>query len=158
MRIVSQSRGTSAACRREQTQPAAPSGGGARARILVAEDERDLRGVVAEMLEAAGHRVVTAANGAEALQILLACDAAGFGLLFTDLMMPVMDGFELARNAAVRWPWLPILYASGYAPDALVESASIVPAPLLAKPFRLRALLTAVEACLSGSGARSAAG
>jgi CheY-like chemotaxis protein len=73
-------------------------------------------------------------------------------------MMPVMDGLELARNAAARWPWLPILYASGYAPDALVEGASIVPAPLLAKPFRLQALLTAVEACLSGgSGARNAA-
>jgi two-component system cell cycle response regulator CpdR len=116
-------------------------------RILIVDDDPDLRDLVTDMLEGAGHEPVAAANGAEALRILHDSGAAGFDLLFTDIMMPVMNGLELARNVAARWPHLPILYVSGHAPDALFQDFSTVPAPVLAKPFRLKPLLEAVEAC-----------
>jgi CheY-like chemotaxis protein len=120
-------------------------------RILLAEDNGCLRKLVVEILEAAGHEVVAAANGAEALRVLIESGAAGFDLLLTDIIMPVMNGFELARQVVARWPGLPILYTSGHAPEALSEDCSIVPAPLLAKPFRMNALLSAVEACVSAA-------
>jgi two-component system cell cycle response regulator CpdR len=119
-------------------------------RILLAEDDRIVRELVVEMLENAGHAVAGAANGPEALRILLESGTAGFDLLLTDIVMPVMNGFELARQAVALCPDLPILYVSGHAAEALVEDLPIVPAPLLDKPFRLKALLAAVERCVAG--------
>jgi two-component system cell cycle response regulator CpdR len=118
-------------------------------RILLAEDDRIVRELIVEMLEDVGHEVAAAANGAEALRILLESGTASFDLLLTDIVMPVMNGFELARRAVAIWPDLPILYVSGHAPEAVAENLPIVPAPLLDKPFRPRALLEAVERCVA---------
>jgi two-component system cell cycle response regulator CpdR len=126
-------------------------------RILLAEDDRIVRELVVEMLQDAGHEVAAAGNGAEALRMLLESGTAGFDLLLTDIAMPVMNGFELARQAVALWPDLPILYVSGDASKALAEDLPIVPAALLDKPFRLKVLLATAERCVAGASALAGA-
>ena len=125
------------------------------ARILVAEDESDLRHLVERALVAAGHAVTTAADGAEALDRIERAQGAsggpgGFDLLLTDIRMPVMDGIALALAVAPRFPGLVILLMTGYADqrerarglDALISG-------ILTKPFTLADLQAAVDAALA---------
>ncbi|HRO01709.1 MAG TPA: response regulator, partial [Nitrobacter sp.] len=65
------------------------------ARVLIADDEDSMRSLVARAIAMDGHEIVTAADGAEALDILSA-DAHAFDLLLTDIKMPIMDGIALA--------------------------------------------------------------
>jgi two-component system cell cycle response regulator CpdR len=122
-------------------------------RILLAEDDSSLREAILEMLEFAGHEVVAAANGAEALRLLRKGGAAAFDLLFTDIMMPVMTGLELARRAVALAPDLPVLCMSAH--PASVVSAGITSVPPLEKPFRIETMLTAVERCVAVHHRRS---
>ncbi len=84
------------------------------ARILIAEDEDDLRGLVQRALNERGHETVVAADGAAALDILTREDSAS-DLLLTDINMPIMDGIALALAAARDLPDLIILLMTGYA-------------------------------------------
>ena len=84
------------------------------ARILVAEDEEGLRSLVARALLLDGHEVVTANDGAEALDVLTR-ENGEFELLLTDIRMPIMDGIALALAAARDHPDLGILLMSGFA-------------------------------------------
>jgi two-component system, cell cycle response regulator CpdR len=107
------------------------------ARILIAEDEEGLRSLVARALALDGHEVVTANDGAEALDLLTSEDGA-FELLLTDIRMPVMDGIALALAAARDHPRLAILLMTGYADQR--ERASNLEAlihDVVAKPFSL---------------------
>ncbi|MGZ3496980.1 MAG: GGDEF domain-containing response regulator [Vulcanimicrobiaceae bacterium] len=70
-------------------------GGGAAHRILVVDDDRNLRKIITTNLELAGYRVIEAANGEEALSII---DRAQPDLVLLDIMMPVMDGYETVRR------------------------------------------------------------
>jgi two-component system cell cycle response regulator CpdR len=79
--------------------------------ILFVEDESDLRRVVTEMLVADGFTVLTAADGIDALKALHRHDVH---VLFTDIIMPVMDGVELARRAKLIRPGLKVLFTTGY--------------------------------------------
>lgn len=118
------------------------------ARILIADDEEPLRGFVARALQLDGHRVDAAADGAEALDMLLA-DGAHYDLLLTDIRMPMMDGIALALAAAKERPDLPILLMTGYADqrerardlDALIRD-------VLTKPFSLADLRATVARTL----------
>jgi CheY-like chemotaxis protein len=122
------------------------------ARILLAEDEDGLRGLVARALLLDGHDVVTANDGAEALDLLTRSNGA-FELLLTDIRMPVMDGIALALAAARDHPKLAILLMTGYADqrerasglDALIRD--VVP-----KPFTLAAIRSAVSKALALDG------
>jgi CheY-like chemotaxis protein len=119
------------------------------ARILVAEDEAALRTMVQRGLAAAGHEVVVAADGAEALDLI---NRAGgkFDLLLADIRMPVMDGIALALTAARDHPGLVILLMTGYADqrerahglEALIHD-------VIAKPFSLAEIQTAVAKALA---------
>jgi two-component system, cell cycle response regulator CpdR len=119
------------------------------ARILVAEDEAPLRAMVQRGLTQAGHEVVVAADGAEALDLL---NRAGgkFDLLLADIRMPLMDGIALALTAARDYPDLVILLMTGYADqrerahglDALIHD-------VIAKPFSLSEIQTAVAKALA---------
>ena len=82
------------------------------ARILITEDEDSLRSFVARALRLDGHETDEAADGAEGLEKL---KQGPYDLLLSDIRMPVMDGIELAHQAASGWPELKILLMTGYA-------------------------------------------
>ena len=84
------------------------------ARILIAEDEEALRALTARALTNSGHEVVTAVDGADALDIL-AREAGRFELLLTDIRMPLMDGIALALATARDYPAIIILLMTAYA-------------------------------------------
>ena len=119
--------------------PVGPRLAGGPLRILVAEDEDAVRGVIERMLTGHDHEVLTAAHPDEALAI--ARDGVPIDMLITDIVMPGMSGPELATCLTERQPGLPVMFISGYtdSPDALPPGAN-----LLQKPFTRTALLRAV--------------
>ncbi|MGB5948265.1 MAG: response regulator [Parvibaculum sp.] len=113
------------------------------ARILLAEDDESMRKFLAKALENAGHEVVSYGNGVEAHK-KLGNDV--FDILLTDIVMPEMDGIELARRAAELDPTMKIMFITGFAAVALSpESAAPKDAKVLSKPFHLRDLVAEVE-------------
>ena len=87
-----------------------------RLSILVVDDEPSVRETLAEMLEAMGHRVVLAESGQSALQLLGANECE---LVFTDLAMPDMDGWETTREIRKRWPEMNVVLVTGYGSGTL---------------------------------------
>jgi CheY-like chemotaxis protein len=121
------------------------------ARILLAEDEEALRRLVARALLLDGHEVITANDGAEALDVLTRSENT-FELLLTDIRMPVMDGIALALAAARDHPGLAILLMTGYADQR--ERASGLEAlirDVIPKPFTLATIRGAVSKALTGN-------
>jgi len=113
-------------------------------RILIADDEESVRGLVARALQMDGHTTVTAQDGAEALEIL-AREAGKFDLLLTDIKMPLMDGIALALAAARDFPKLTILLMTGFADQR--ERASGLNAivhDVVTKPFSVADIRKAV--------------
>lgn len=113
------------------------------AAILLAEDDDSMRRFLKKALERAGHTVVDASQGDEALTEL---QLREFDLLLTDIVMPVMDGIELARRAAEIDPEMSIMFITGFAAVAL-NAANQAPedAKVLSKPFHLKDLVREVE-------------
>jgi len=113
------------------------------ATILLAEDDESMRRFLRKALERAGHSVVDAGQGDEALTEL---QLREFDLLLTDIVMPVMDGIELARRAAEIDPDMKIMFITGFAAVAL-NPANQAPedAKVLSKPFHLKDLVQEVE-------------
>src|SRR3954467_12274702 len=124
------------------------------ARILIAEDEEAVRTLVARALTLDGHEVMTANDGAAALDVLARAENA-FELLLTDIRMPVMDGIALALAAARDHPNLAILLMTGYADqrerahglDALIHD-------VIAKPFSNQEIRSAVKVALGSAQLR----
>jgi CheY-like chemotaxis protein len=119
------------------------------ARILVAEDEDPLRALVARAITDLGHTVVTAFDGADALDILTR-ENGSFDLLLTDIRMPLMDGIALALSVARDHPQVIILLMTAYADQR--ERASNLEAlihDVVLKPFTLAELKTAVAEALT---------
>lgn len=115
-----------------ESEETAPRG---RETILIAEDDPFVRSSVILRVEALGYRVVAAVNGQEALQRLRA--DPGIDMLFTDVVMPGMSGWELADQARRIRPGLPVLFTSGYALETLVEQGRAhAHAVVLTKPYR----------------------
>ena len=118
------------------------------ARILIAEDEDGIRTLIARALRQDGHDVMTANDGAQALDVL-AREQGAFELLLTDIRMPVMDGIALAYAAARQRPAVTILVMTGYADQR--ERAQDLEAlihDVIAKPFSLGAVRRAVNDAL----------
>ena len=119
--------------------------------ILVVEDDDRVRALLRAVLERYGYRVQEAEDGHRALE--LAASQPPFDLVVTDLMMPRMNGWELARIMAATNPGLRTLYVSGYAENAVVHQGILDPdVQFLAKPFSPDALVRKVRAIL-GDGA-----
>ena len=111
-------------------------------RILLAEDDDSLRGFLARALERAGYEVVACADGEEAAAIL----NQQWDLLLTDIVMPGMDGIEVARQAAALHPDLRIMFITGFAAVALAAgSQAPAGAKVLSKPIHLREIVSEVE-------------
>ncbi|UZE50211.1 response regulator [Rhodopseudomonas sp. P2A-2r] len=118
-------------------------------RVLIADDEESMRLLVARAIALDGHDIVTAQDGAEALEILTDQDGA-FDLLLTDIKMPVMDGIALALAAARDFPDLTILLMTGFADQR--ERASGLNAivhDVVTKPFSVADIRTAVADALA---------
>ncbi len=122
------------------------------ARILVAEDEAALRGQIVRALIADGHDAVAAADGGEALDVLVR-ENGRFDVLLTDIKMPVMDGIALALAAARDHPDLIILLMTGFADQR--ERASGLDAlihDILTKPFAVADLQRSVREAIVAKG------
>ena len=113
------------------------------AAILLAEDDESLRKFLAAALKRAGHEVTAFGNGADAFDCLR---LTRFDLLLSDIVMPGLDGIELAKRAADIDPALKIMFITGFAAVAL-HPASETPrhAKVLSKPFHLRDIVQEVE-------------
>lgn len=115
-------------------------------RILLAEDDDSLRNFLARALERAGYEVTACADGEEAHAVL----DQDWDLLLTDIVMPGMDGIEVARHAAARHPGLRIMFITGFAAVALnPDNQAPRQAKILSKPFHLRDLVTEVQRMLA---------
>ena len=113
-------------------------------RILVVDDDELLRALVARGLGMDGHACVTAADGAEALDILVA-EQGRFDLLLTDIRMPLMDGIALALAAKQQFPELTIMLMTGYAEQReRAKSLEAIVAEVMAKPFTIAELRSTV--------------
>jgi two-component system cell cycle response regulator CpdR len=117
------------------------------AKIILAEDDGDMRRFLAKALQNAGYEVISFDNGLAAYQRLR---EEPFELLLTDIVMPEMDGIELARRASELDPDIKIMFITGFAAVAL-NSDSTAPknAKVLSKPVHLRELVHEVQKMLA---------
>jgi CheY-like chemotaxis protein len=125
-------------------------------RVLIVDDEDSMRSLVARAIAMDGHETVTAADGAEALEIL-GNEQGVFDLLLTDIQMPVMDGIALALTAARDFPELTILLMTGFADQRERASGlNAIAHDVITKPFSAAGIRTAVADALAARGARPA--
>jgi len=119
----------------------------ASARILLAEDDNDMRRFLVKALQTAGYSVASFDNGLSAYNRLR---EEPFELLLTDIVMPEMDGIELARRATELDPEIKVMFITGFAAVALnPDSAAPKDAKVLSKPFHLRDLVNEVKKLLA---------
>lgn len=112
-----------------------------RAPILVVDDDPDILDMLREALESAGHRVLTARDGMEALERLRTDRPS---LIFLDMRMPRMDGWEFARAARERGNTAPVVVITA-AGDARAWAKEISAESYIAKPFTISQLLGVVD-------------
>src|SRR5262245_39758519 len=116
-------------------------------KILLAEDDNDMRRFLVKALENAGYEVTDYDNGMSAYRRLR---EEPFELLLTDIVMPEMDGIELARRATELDPDIKIMFITGFAAVALnPDSQAPKDAKVLSKPFHLRDLVNEVQKMLA---------
>ncbi len=112
--------------------------------ILVVEDEDQVRRLAVTGLQEAGYRTLEASHGAEALAICRS-HVGPIHLLLTDVVMPGMQGHELAERIRGERPEIRVIYMSGYTQDAPLGGMAPDTAPVMAKPFKLSELLAMVR-------------
>ena len=111
-------------------------------RILLAEDDESLRNFLTRALERAGYEVESCPDGETAVEAL----DQPFDVLLTDIVMPGIDGIEVARIAASRQPGLRIMFITGFAAVALsARDQAPAGAKVLSKPVHLREIVAEVE-------------
>jgi PAS domain S-box-containing protein len=118
--------------------------------ILLVEDEDVVRELTRRVLERQGYTVLACADG-EAAVALAASDARRIHLLLTDVVMPGLRGYEVARLVAESRPEIKILYMSGYAEEALVGRPALADSALIEKPFAVDALARRVRETLEAA-------
>lgn len=111
-------------------------------RILLAEDEEAMRTYLARALENAGYEVVAVDRGTEAVPLL---EREHFDLLLSDIVMPEMDGIELAQRCGEISPGTKVMFITGFAAVTLKANREAPQARVLSKPFHLRDLVLEVE-------------
>jgi DNA-binding NtrC family response regulator len=117
-----------------------------RETILVVDDEAEVRALVREVLTLHGYTVIDTGDPFEARRIV---EAQPVHLLLTDVVMPIMNGLELAKRVEASSPTTKVLLMSGYATAAVKGSGR----PLVAKPFRTNDLVSAVRQILDSRSA-----
>ncbi|MEO8338441.1 MAG: ATP-binding protein [Nitrospirota bacterium] len=136
---------------RESSPKAVSAASGGTETVLVVEDERQVRTLECGILGSSGYHVLEASHGEEALRICREYSGT-IHLLVTDLILPQMNGRELARQVISIRPSMKALYVSGY-PDETLVKAGVAGSkvPFLEKPFASDALLRSVRSVLDGT-------
>lgn len=117
------------------------------ARILLAEDDDQMRAFLSRGLRRAGHTVDAVGDGDAAL---MRSHDADYDLLLADVVMPGLDGIELARRMTARQPGIRVMFITGFAAVALRDDRFAPHRPrVLSKPFHLRHLIAEIDAMLS---------
>lgn len=111
-------------------------------RILLAEDDDAMRQYLARALERSGYHVVSVDRGTAAIPLI---ESDTFDLLLTDIVMPEMDGIELAQHAATIAPDMRVMFITGFAAVTLKAGKAMPQAKVLSKPFHLRDLVLEVD-------------
>ena len=111
-------------------------------RILLAEDDESMRVYLTRALERVGYLVTAVDRGTAAVPLL---ESEPFDLLLTDIVMPEMDGIELAQKAAAIAPDIRVMFITGFAAVALQGGRTAPEAKLLSKPFHLKDLVMEVD-------------
>ena len=111
-------------------------------RILLAEDDDSMRVYLGRALERVGYAVTAVDRGTAAMRLI---ESERFDLLLTDIVMPEMDGIELAQKAALIAPEMRVMFITGFAAVALKASRAAPQAKVLSKPFHLRDLVAEVD-------------
>lgn len=111
-------------------------------RILLAEDDSVMREYLTRALERSGYAVTAVDRGTAALPLI---QSEHFDLLLTDIVMPEMDGIELAQKAAEIVPNMRVMFITGFAAVTLRAGKAMPQARVLSKPFHLRDLVMEVD-------------
>ena len=120
--------------------------------ILVAEDEDIVRKLAEEILQDCGYTVLSVADGKEALS-LSEKHSGSIDLLVTDIIMPGMDGRQLAERLSRQWPEIKVLYISGYTDDVVIRPGELdADTEFLQKPFTSQTLTTKIRKILNAKG------
>lgn len=125
------------------------------ARILLAEDDKSMLNFLMIALQRAGHTVVARTNGTDALDALEEENTPPFDLLLTDIVMPGLDGLELAHKTTEKYPDMKVMFITGFAAMALEDhrkrgkKQKRRTPQILSKPFHLNDLVSRVEELLS---------
>jgi len=118
--------------------------------ILVVEDEGGVRRALARTLGRLGYRVLVASDGDDAFRVAEALP--GVDLLLSDVVMPGLDGPEVAARLRARWPGLRVLFVSGYSDDRLERAGALGPRDrVLTKPYTTKELAVAVRDVIARS-------
>jgi DNA-binding response OmpR family regulator len=115
-------------------------------KILIADDDPDAREILAAILAEPGYTVLTAVDGYEAVRLLA---DHWINLLITDVRMPGINGFELARQAKVMRPQIQVIYFSGFSSNEEKHPGPLY-GPILEKPLRMSDVLAEVGRQLRG--------
>ena len=121
-------------------------GAEAQQTILVVDDEVEVRALVREILSLNGYNVIDTGDPIEARRIV---EAQPIDLLLTDVVMPIMNGLELAKRVEATSPTTKVILMSGYSTAAVKGSGR----PLVSKPFKTRELLSTVKQMLDSKSA-----
>ena len=127
--------------------PAATRPGGTPCRLLVIDDEPQVRETLASLLRVAGHTVTEAASGPAGLALL---DTLPVDCVLTDLGMPEMTGWEVAKAVNASWPTLPVLLLTGWGDQAADVPPGHRVARVLSKPIHLEQLLAVIAEVTGG--------
>jgi two-component system cell cycle sensor histidine kinase/response regulator CckA len=120
-------------------------------RVLVVDDEDGVLKYVERVLSEAGYQTCTAANGAEALDVIKKLGVGTLDVLVTDVMMPGIAGDELARQVRAAERGIKVLYLTGFSDRLFKEKASLsADEAFLEKPFTVKGLREAVSLLVSG--------
>lgn len=118
--------------------------------ILIAEDDEAMRSFISMALKKAGHQVIACEDGAVAYAELEADDDKKIELLLADIVMPGMDGIELAQKTSVLRPDIKIMFITGFAAVAMgKQNPNAEHARVLQKPFHLKDLVDQVHEMLA---------
>ena len=119
------------------------------AKLLIVEDDASVRTLSARAFERAGHSVDMAEDGAQGLALIIEAQG-GYDIVVSDIRMPEMDGIEMAKEAALKFPGLKIVLMTGYADQReRAEELNGIILDVVQKPFTLAEIRSRVEQALA---------